>query len=99
MSREKPRKRPRRLGDTLDALMQSVAPQTPLAGVQGVWAEVVGEAVAGVTEVMSEQEGVVTVRCESSVWANELQMMGPRLLARLSAELGDEAPVSLRFVT
>jgi len=25
--------------------------------------------------------------------------MGPRLLARLSAELGDEAPVSLRFVT
>ena len=70
---------------------------------QGRWAEVAGEAVATESEPVSERDGVVTVRCSSAVWANELQLLSEDLLGRLNAalaEAGRRAPVrGLRFVS
>jgi len=74
-----------------------IAPQTPLARVQTIWDEVVGERIAAVTDVIDEREGVVTVECSSAVWAQELELMGPRIIARLSERLDGEAPEKLRF--
>jgi predicted nucleic acid-binding Zn ribbon protein len=72
-------------------------PATVLARVQGCWAEVVGDVVSAEAEPISEHEGVVTVSCRSSVWAEELKMMGPELCARLNGALGDDAVTALRF--
>lgn len=99
MSRRKKRKHPRKLGATLSKLIDANGPQTPLGGAQVVWPGLVGESIASVTEVVGESDGVLTVRCESSVWAQELEMMSPRLLTLLVEKLGPSAPESLRFLT
>jgi len=75
----------------------SIAPKTPLAEIQAVWPRAVGPQIAAVTEVAEEREGVVTVVCESTVWAQELEMMGPRLLRELTSELSGPGPDLLRF--
>ncbi len=90
---------PKAIGEVLEVFRREVAPESPLAAVQVVWDAVVGERIAGVTEVVEEREGVVTVECASAVWAQELELMGPRILARLEDEIGDEAPQKLRFRT
>lgn len=99
MSGQKKLRQPRKLGATLNRLIEETGPKTPLAGAQAVWPEVVGESINSVTEVVSESEGVLTVRCESSVWAQELEMMSPRLLTLLGEKLGPGSPESLRFLT
>jgi predicted nucleic acid-binding Zn ribbon protein len=79
---------PRRLGSTLDRLVADLAPATTLARVQARWREAVGPAVAAEAEPVSEHDGVVTVACRSAVWAQELDLLGPDLVARLNAALG-----------
>lgn len=83
----------------IEGLTGEIAPSTPLAAVQLVWDEVVGERIAAVTEVVEEREEVLVVRCESAVWAQELEMMAPRIRARLAERLGGEGPEKLRFLT
>ncbi len=89
---------PKRLGEVLGEIRGEVMPQTPLAAVQAVWDRVVGERIAAVTEVSAEREGTVTVECSSASWAQELELMGPRIVVRLGDEIGDLAPSRLRFV-
>lgn len=89
--------RPKKLGELLGSFTEEVAPQTTLASVQTIWATLVGDRIAAVTEVIDERDGVVTVQCSSAVWAQELEMMSPRITSRLREELGDSAPEKLRF--
>ena len=53
-----------------------------------VWAKVVGEQIAAVTEVLGVSGGVLRVSTKSSVWANELTFYKTDILKRLNAELG-----------
>lgn len=78
---------PRHLRSALEGAVGNAAPAGLLARVQGSWAEVAGPGVAGVTQPVSEREGVVTVACESAVWAQELDLLKPDLEARLDARL------------
>jgi predicted nucleic acid-binding Zn ribbon protein len=91
------RRAPRPLAAALGRVTQGLEPPTLLARVQGCWAEVVGEIVNEEAEPISERDGAVTIACRSSVWAEELKMMGPDLRDRLNAALGDEAVAELRF--
>jgi predicted nucleic acid-binding Zn ribbon protein len=75
---------------------QRCAPQTGLAAVQTVWSQTVGEAIAAVAEPVAERDGVVTVRCRSATWAQELSLMESELLDRLRERLGEAAPSVLR---
>jgi predicted nucleic acid-binding Zn ribbon protein len=88
---------PKRIGEMLGELGGELALETVLASVQMVWDEVVGARIAAVTEVVEEREGTVTVECSSAVWAQELEMMGPRINARLGERLGGAGPENLRF--
>ena len=88
---------PKKLGDVLGEFRSDVSPPTPLAAVQAVWDQVVGERIAAVTEVIEEREGVVTVACSSTVWTQELELMAPRITASLREELGATGPEKLRF--
>jgi predicted nucleic acid-binding Zn ribbon protein len=81
----------------LRAALQHSAPRTGLAAVQTVWPEVVGEAIAAAAEPVSERDGVLTVRCVSATWSQELSLMEAELIQRLRERLGEGAPSSLKL--
>lgn len=94
------RQGPRQLGSALAAVTSAAAPQTLLARVQGVWDEAAGTAIAAQARPVSERGGVVTVECAAAVWAQEVELLAPRLLERLREALGESADVqSLRVRT
>ena len=90
---------PRRAAEAIRTARERAAPETRLASTQAVWAEAVGPSLAAAAEPVSERGGTIVVRCESAVWAQELEMMGEQLLARLRQRLGEKAPRELRFET
>ena len=90
------RREPRPLGTAIAALADRLAPQTVLAEVQRVWTTAVGDVIAAQAEPTGERDGVLVVTCASAVWAQELDLMGPELVARLNAALGGDRVVSLR---
>jgi predicted nucleic acid-binding Zn ribbon protein len=93
------RRAPRPLATALEALTASLAPATVLASVQGVWAATVGEAIGAHATPVSERGGVVEVSCDESVWAAELELMGPDLIDRLNAALGRPVLTAMRCRT
>lgn len=90
---------PRPLSNALDSVLPDVAPATLLAQVQAAWKEAAGDRMAAAATPVSERDGVVTVACESGVWAQELDLLAPDLLVRLEAALGARSVTKLRFVT
>ena len=90
------RRQPRPAGDAVRALADRLAPVSTLGDVQTVWGEVVGTGVAAVAEPTAEAGGTLTVTCSSAVWAQELDLMAPDLVARLNAALGADRIRALR---
>jgi predicted nucleic acid-binding Zn ribbon protein len=93
------RRGPRSIGGAVGLLADRLAPATVLAEVQRVWPDAVGPTIAREAEPTAEREGVLTVSCAAAVWAQELDLMGPEIVARINTALGaaDGGPVrSLR---
>ena len=87
---------PRRLGEILAPAMGRLATSDG-ARACTLWARAAGEQVTNATTVRAFSRGVLTVECESSVWANELSYLSGEILARM-AELDPGHPVrKLRF--
>ncbi len=86
------------IGLALDRARDGWAPDTLLADVQRLWPTVVGTAIAAEASPTSERGGVLTVSCSASVWAQELDLMGPSILSRLNAALGGGRLTRLRCV-
>ena len=93
------RRAPRSAAHAVRAVRERTAPATPLAAAQAVWSEVVGEAIAAAAEPVSERDGVLVVRCESAVWAEQLDLIQAEVLSRLADRLGAGAPARLRCTT
>jgi len=89
---------PRPLSIALDNVLPDAAPATLLARVQAAWQAVAGPRLAEAAAPVSEHDGVVTVACESAVWAQELELLGPDLLAGMEASLGARSVKQFRFV-
>jgi predicted nucleic acid-binding Zn ribbon protein len=90
---------PRAISLALGELTSTLAPATTLAAVQEVWERAVGPAIAAASRPVSERAGVLTVLCDAAVWAQELELMGEQLIARINAELGAESIERLRCRT
>ena len=91
------RRAPRPLAAALGRVTAGLEPPTLLARVQRCWADAVGEVMNEEAQPVGEQDGVVTVSCRSSVWAEELKMMAPDLRVRVNEALGEEVVAELRF--
>ena len=92
---------PRPLSLALEGVVERSEPATLLARAQGAWRDAAGPALAPFAEPVSERDGVLTVACESGVWAHELELLGPDLLTRLNAALDgprEGVLTRLRFV-
>ncbi len=90
------RRAPRPLSLALEGFTEALAPATALARVQQVWEQAVGEKIAAAGRPVAEREGVLTVICTDAVWAAELDLMGPELVARLNRALESESVHKLR---
>jgi len=90
---------PRPLSEAVGRLAGTLAPATTLARVQEVWAATAGGAIAAAAAPTAERDGVLTVSCEASVWAQELDLMAGDLIVRLNAALGNERIRELRCRT
>jgi predicted nucleic acid-binding Zn ribbon protein len=96
------RRAPRPLATALAGVVEDLAPATTLARVQCCWSAVAGEAIAREAEPVSEREGVVTIACASSVWAQEIELLSRDLVGRLNEALdpaADPPPVRKLKVT
>jgi predicted nucleic acid-binding Zn ribbon protein len=92
------RRTPRPLGEALRSAVDSVEPATPLAAVQTVWAEAVGERIAAAASPVAERDGVITVACGSASWAQELDLLAEEISAQVRAKLPPKmAFARLRF--
>jgi predicted nucleic acid-binding Zn ribbon protein len=92
---------PRPLAAVLGPVTAAASPQTLLARVQVAWREVAGPTLARAAAPVAEQQGVVTLACESAAWAQELELLSADLLTRVNERIapGGETPVvRLRFV-
>jgi predicted nucleic acid-binding Zn ribbon protein len=87
------RSSPRTLAEAFGVLTDGLAPRTLLADVQRAWPAAVGESIASQAAPTAARGGVLTVSCAASVWAQELDLMGPQIVGRLNAALGGEPRV------
>ncbi len=87
---------PRPVSAALEVLTATIAPASTLARVQERWERAVGPAIAAAARPTAERDGVLTVLCESAVWAQELDLMGSELVGRLNGALGVEVLRELR---
>jgi predicted nucleic acid-binding Zn ribbon protein len=90
---------PRPLAKALAELTSALAPATTLARVQEVWERTAGPAIAASARPTAERDGVLTITCAASVWAQELDLMSAELVARLNAQLGTSTLRELRCRT
>jgi predicted nucleic acid-binding Zn ribbon protein len=81
---------PQLLGDSVDRLVVDRGWELSVAvgGVLGRWSQVVGPDIAAHSEPEAFDDGVVTVRAQSTAWATQLRMLAPTLVRRLNDELG-----------
>jgi predicted nucleic acid-binding Zn ribbon protein len=93
------RRAPRPLALALATLTQGLEPATPLARVQRAWAVTVGKAITSHCTPARERGGVLEVTCDEAVWAAEIELMGPDLVARLALAPGCGAITALRART
>jgi predicted nucleic acid-binding Zn ribbon protein len=83
----------------LEHVRDELAPQTLLAEAQRAWPAAVGPAIAAAAHPTAERGGVLTISCSASVWAHELDLMGPEIVERLNGALENGSVTRLRCVT
>jgi predicted nucleic acid-binding Zn ribbon protein len=82
---------PQTLGDTLARLVAEHGWQEAVSvgGVIGRWDSVVGSDVAAHCRPETFENGVLTVRADSTAWATQVRLLTAALLRRLADEVGE----------
>ena len=87
----------------LDRVLTEVLPRSALApGLReqdalSAWPDIVGPAIAGHSTAIALAQGVLLIAVDSSVWAQELSMLRPKILAAFDERLGPGHVRNLRF--
>lgn len=91
---------PQLISHAVERLVSERGWQTSRAvgGVEGRWVQLVGPGLGGHCEPESFDDGVLTVRADSTAWATEVRLLAGTLLARLNTDLGAGTVTSLRVL-
>lgn len=91
---------PRGLDAVLDALTTSMGWTSPLAKSELLvsWPKLVGADVASHAEPVTVEDGLLTVRCDSTAWAQQLRTMRTTVLARIHERHPAAGIESIRFL-
>lgn len=89
---------PALIGEQFDRLLADRGWQLEVAAgaVMGRWREIVGEDVAAHSEPVSYEEGVLTIKADSTAWATQLRWMSSTLLGRMEHVVGADVVIELR---
>jgi len=81
---------PARAGDLVDKLLQGLGLDEKLHQYRAliIWEDVVGPQIAARTKPVRIREGILEVNVDQPTWMQQLQLMKPKILAQLNAELG-----------
>lgn len=95
-----PGRDPMGLGAALDQLTQGAGWDAVLAKEEVVlqWADLAGADVAKHSEPVSLERGLLTVRCDSTAWAKQLQFMRAVILTQIEQRYPDAGVENLRFI-
>jgi len=82
---------PQPLQTTVDGLVDDQGWQLPVAigGIAGRWEQIVGAEVADHCQPAGFEQGVLTVRADSTAWATQVRMLAATVVRRLNEVLGD----------
>jgi predicted nucleic acid-binding Zn ribbon protein len=88
------------LGVVVDALTTSRGWDSPLAQAEllGSWASIVGEETAAHAAPISVEDGVLTVKCDSTAWAQQLRIMRQTILDKVAERFPAAGIESARFL-
>ncbi|GAA3752999.1 hypothetical protein GCM10022240_02510 [Microbacterium kribbense] len=91
---------PKGVGDVLDALSHESGWDSNLARADLVrqWELVAGEETAGHTRPVGLSDGKLTVACDSTAWAKQLQLMRAHILTQILQQYPDAGVDSIRFI-
>lgn len=91
---------PRGIGDVLEHLTTTMGWDSPLARSEllNSWAEIIGEETAAHATPVGIDEGVLTVRCDSTAWATQLRRMGASITTKIAGEFPAAGIESVKFL-
>lgn len=90
---------PHGIGDVMDALTTKLGWKSPLAKSEllASWQDIVGAETAEHSSPAGIEEGVLTVRCDSTAWATQLRLMRVQIMNHIVGQYPDAGILSLRF--
>ena len=91
------RRDPFPLADAISDLVRAAQPNTPLAAIQRVWPDGVGETIAGGAVPAAEHDGLLTVHCTDSVTAHQLNSMQLEIVEKLRTAAPNVKLREIRF--
>ena len=88
------------LADVLDRVTSSRGWDSPLARAEllASWPEIVGTDTAGHASPIGIEDGVLTVRCDSTAWATQLRTMQSTVLERIAERFPAAGVETARFL-
>jgi predicted nucleic acid-binding Zn ribbon protein len=94
-----PGREPRGILDVVDDLTASRGWESPLAEADLLvsWPDIVGAESAQHTEPIAIEAGVLTVRCDSTAWRTQMNLMRSRVVANIEERHGAAGIVDVRF--
>ncbi len=92
------RGRERHLGAAFQRMAESIAPSDPLTTLTVAWPTVVGEAIAKHTRPSAIKGSELLVECDSSVYAQELELLSRKVLKGVAECIDGPTPTSLKCV-
>ena len=95
-----PGRDPKGLGDALSDLTREAGwvPQLAREDLVLQWDDVAGEDTARHAQPVALTDGVLTIRCDSTAWAKQLQLMRSHILSQILSRHPDAGVTSVRFV-
>ena len=90
---------PEGLGSIVDALTTKLGWSSPLARSEllASWTDIAGADTAEHSTPVGIEDGVLTVRCDSTAWATQLRLMRVQILNHIAVRYPDAGIDSLRF--
>ncbi len=90
---------PEGLGAVMDAVTSKLGWSSPLARSEllASWLEIAGVETAEHSTPVGIEEGVLTVKCDSTAWATQLRLMRVQIMNRIISRYPDAGIESIRF--
>ncbi len=91
---------PRGIGDVLEHLTSTMGWDSPLARAELLtsWGEIVGDETAAHAAPIGIEDGLLTVRCDSTAWAQQLRRMSSSVTTKIATRFPAAGIESVKFL-